>query len=319
MINEKILAPLRAIREEERSVLESGKVDLSVYTGNRGKEVSPGYFLRSGKLITVHPHMRFVRFPEHTHGYVEVVYMCSGTTTHIVNGKTIELCEGELLFLGQNARQEIMPCGEDDIAVNFIILPQFFDKSLEMMGEEESPLRKFIIDALISPDHPSYLHFKVKDVLPVQNLVENLIFTLINNTPNKRNINQITMGLLIMQLMSCTDRLVHHSKEDEMIVRLFRYIEENYKEGSLTEAARLLHYDFYRISHEIKNRTGKTYTELVQDKRLSQAAYHLKNTNISAEEISEAVGYSKKSYFYRIFTERFGTSPRKYRINEKSK
>ncbi|MBQ5798953.1 MAG: helix-turn-helix transcriptional regulator, partial [Clostridia bacterium] len=65
-----------------------------------------------------------------------------------------------------------------------------------------------------------------------------------------------------------------------------------------------VHYDFYRISHEIKNRTGKTYTELVQDKRLSQAAYLLKNTNISAEEISEAVGYSNKSYFYRIFTER---------------
>ncbi|UKI38518.1 MAG: hypothetical protein L6V93_04080 [Clostridiales bacterium] len=51
--------------------------------------------------------------------------MCKGETTHIVNGRKIVLREGELLFLGQNASQEILPASEDDIAVNFIILPDF--------------------------------------------------------------------------------------------------------------------------------------------------------------------------------------------------
>ncbi|MBQ8503078.1 MAG: helix-turn-helix domain-containing protein, partial [Clostridia bacterium] len=240
-------------------------------------------------------------------------YMCSGKTTHIVNGKEIKLNEGELLFLGQNAKQEILPASGNDIAVNFIILPQFFEKTLEMLGAEDTPIKKFLIESLFKEENPSYLHFRVSDVLPVQNLIENLLWTLISDMPNKRNINQTTMGLLFMQLLNHTDKLAYQSKEEAAILRIFKYIEDNYKNGSLTEAAKLLHYDFYWLSHEIKNQTGKTYTELVQDKRLSQAAYLLKNTKIGVEEISKAVGYENKSYFHRIFSARYGVSPKKYR------
>ena len=87
----------------------------------------------------------------------------------------------------------------------------------------------------------------------------------------------------------------------------------------ITEAAELLHYDFYWLSHEIKNRTGKTYTEHLQEKRLSQAAFLLKNTGLSVEEVALAVGYENKSYFHRIFTERFDTTPRKYRTENNIK
>ena len=120
-------------------------------------------------------------------------------------------------------------------------------------------------------------------------------------------------GLLFMQLLNHTDKLSHESREEKAIVDIFRYIEENYRDGSLTDAANLLHYDFYWLSHEIKNRTGKTYTEHLQEKRLSQAAFLLKNTSLSVEEIAIAVGYENKSYFHRIFVEKFGTTPRKYR------
>ena len=239
--------------------------------------------------------------------------MCSGQTTHIINGKRIRLREGELLFLCQNARQEILPAGENDIAINFIIQPAFFDKSLEMLGAEETPIKNFLISSLFDEEYRGYLHFKVSNVLPVQNLIENLIWTLINNVSNKRNINQSTMGLLFMQLLNHTDKLSHENREDKAIIDIFRYIEDNYRGGSLTEAAKLLHYDFFWLSHEIKNRTGKTYTEHLQEKRLSQAAFLLKNTSLSVEEISIAVGYENKSYFHRIFTEKFNTTPKKYR------
>jgi AraC-like DNA-binding protein len=121
------------------------------------------------------------------------------------------------------------------------------------------------------------------------------------------------MGLLFMQLLNHTDRLVYESREDRAIMEIFRYIEENYKNGSLTEAAELLHYDFYWLSHEIKNRTGKTYTEHLQEKRLSQAAFLLKSSSLSVEEIALAVGYENKSYFHRIFSAKYSTSPKKYR------
>lgn len=313
MINSSILEKLMPITEEESAILRGEGVDKSIYTTTGGSTVRYKKLLSDGKLISVRKHTRFARFPEHTHDYIEAVYMCRGETTHIINGKELRLREGELLILGQNARQEILPAGEGDIAINFIIQPAFFDKTLEMLGAEETPIKKFLISSLFDGDYRGYLHFKVSGVLPVQNLIENLIWTLIYNTTNKRNINQITMGLLFMQLLNHTDKLSHDSREDAAIMDILRYIDENYKDGSLTHAAELLHYDFYWLSHEIKNRTGKTYTEHLQEKRLSQSAFLLKNTTLSVEEIALAVGYENKSYFHRIFTSKFGTTPRKYR------
>lgn len=314
MIDRDILKELIPITDEEQAILDGRNiVDSSIYSENGDNVISAKKLLKDGKLITIRTHTRFIHFPEHTHDFIEVVYMCSGKTTHIINGKAIDLNEGELLFLGQNAKQEILPASGNDIAVNFIILPQFFNKTFEMLGAEETPLKKFLIESLFKEENPGYLHFRVADVLPVQNLIENLLWTLINNTSNKRNINQTTMGLLFMQLLNHTDKLVYQTKEEAAMLQIFKYIEENYQNGSLTEVAKLLHYDFYWLSHEVKNQTGKTYTELLQDKRLAQASYLLKNTKIGIDEISKAVGYENKSYFHRLFVRHLGISPKKFR------
>lgn len=316
MIRQEILDALMPVTDEERAILNGrDTVDKSIYTRGNESVIRVEKLLDNGKLIRVRTHTRFIHFPAHTHDYIEAVYMCRGETTHLINGKQIRLKQGELLFLGQGAIQEILPADEGDIAVNLIIKPSFFDKTLEMLGSEETPIKQFLLRALFERENQGYLHFKVSGVLPIENLIENLIWTLLNNTPNKRNINQTTMGLLFMQLLNHTDKLSYERSEDEAVIQLFRYMEEHYKNGSLREAAALLHRDFYWLSHEIKNRTGKTYTEHLQEKRLSQAAFLLKSTPLSVEEVAAAVGYENKSYFHRIFTKRFGTTPKKYRID----
>lgn len=315
MIDEMIIKKLSLVTDEEREILSGRRdIDKSLYMYKPENIINSRKLLSEGKLITVRPHTRFVRFPEHKHDYVEVVYMCRGKTTHIINGERVELKEGNILFLNQNSTQEIHPAGENDIAVNFIILPEFFDTTLSMLGNEETPLRRFIVNCLKSEDIPSsYLYFDVADILPIQNLIENLIWTLMNDVINKRNINQMTMGLLFLQLLNCTDRLKSQNDETDIAIRTLRYVEEHYSQGSLTELSELLHYDFSWLSREIKRQTGKTYTELVQEKRLSQAAFLLKNTDLSVCDISLKVGYENISYFHRIFLKKYDVSPKHYR------
>lgn len=314
MINKEILSRLLPVSDEEQSILDgSGSVDRSIYSAEGSSVISSKRLLSDGALIKTRVHTRFTHFPEHTHDYVEAVYMCSGETTHIINGKSLTLKEGELLFLGQGVRQEILPASLHDVAVNFIIQPSFFDKTLEMLGDEDTPIKSFILSSLFSEENTGYLHFKVAGILPIQNLIENLLWTLIYKTQSKRNINQLTMGLLFIQLLNHTDKLVYERREDRAIMELLQYIEENYKDASLSEAAERLHYDFFWLSHEIKNRTGKTYTEHLQEKRLSRAASLLKSTRLSVEEVALSVGYENKSYFHRIFSAKYGTSPKKHR------
>lgn len=308
-----ILDRLIPVTEEEKRILDGEvNIDRSIYMEGRENKISVKKLLDDGKLITVRPHTRFVHFPEHSHDYVEVIYMCRGKTTHIINGNRIELNEGELLFLTPNAKQEILPASKDDVAVNFIILPQFFENAFQMIGNEQTPLHSFIIDVLSGEKSTKYMHFKVSDVLPVQNLIENLIWTLIYGAANKRNINQSTMGLLMLHLLNHTDR-VESEREDNIVLSVLRYVETNYKSGSLSELAELIHYDFTWLSREIKARTGKNYTDLVQEKRLSQAKFLLKNTKMKISDIANETGYDNVSYFHRIFRNECGMSPKKYR------
>lgn len=314
-LNPKILDSLKPITEEERAILEGRKtIDRDLYMQGQGNTINAKKLLAAGKLITIRPHTRFIHFPEHTHDYVEVVYMCSGETTHIVNGKQIRLEQGDLLFLSQNATHEVYKAREGDIAVNFIVLPDFFATSLAAVGEEETPLRRFLVDCLCCQNTgPGYLYFNVSEEVPIQNLVENLLWTLIRETPNKRKMSQMTMALLFMQLMGHTETLITESQDEAAIIRVLRYLESNYVSGSLTELAQLLHYDISWLSRDIKRKTGKTYTQLIQEKRLAQAAFLLKNTDRNVADISFTVGYENISYFHRIFSAAYGKSPKHYR------
>lgn len=317
-MNLELLEQLQKITPEEQEILNGrSEVNEDIYVQSTEHVFDSRKLLDASKLITVRPHTRFIHFPKHTHNYVEVIYMCSGQTRHLINGVEVILRQGELLFLSQKATQEIDAAGENDIGVNFIILPEFFDQSLKMMGEEQSPLRDFIIGCLRGEgeNNIGFLHFKVADVLPIQNLVENLIWTLIHNQPNKRSINQITMGILFLQLLNHTDKVVtgKGQTEEDAVLKILRYVEEHYKDGELTDLAQNLHYDLYWLSRMIKKRTGRTYTELVQQKRMQQAAFLLRSTDMAVSDVGNAVGYDNLSYFHKIFRSEYGMSPKKFR------
>ena len=313
-MNPMVVDRLSVITDEERAILNGRKsIDRYIYMDGSRDVISGEKLLEKGKLIAIRPHTRFIAFPEHTHDYVEMVYMCQGETRHTVNGKAITLHQGELLMLGQNAHQSIEAAGEKDIAVNFIVRPAFFSGTLSFLGEEETPLRRFVVSCLTGENEAGYLLFRVAELLPVQNLIENLLFTLLEDMPNKRGILQMTMGLLFAQLMNHTEALQFETQEQNAVISVLRYLEENYRDGSLTEIAGRLHYELPSLSRLIRQKTGRNYTELLQEKRLSQAAWLLRNTDKNVDEIANAVGYENLSYFHRLFAARFGLTPKKYR------
>jgi AraC-type DNA-binding domain-containing proteins len=318
-----LLKELSVITEEERRILAGDNhIDSNLYTEKKELIVDCEKLLQKGKLIQVRPHTRFVHFPKHRHNYIEVIYMCKGTTTHILDGTEVVLEEGDLLFLNQSAVQEILPAGDEDIAVNFIILPEFFNTAFSMMGAEENTLKEFLVDSLCKKKgSTSYLYFHVADILPIQNLVENMVWTVFYDISNKRSSNQVTMGLLLLHLLNHMDRMEigDNAYDRELVGHVLSYIEENYSNGSLLELADLMKYDIYWLSREIKKRAGKTYKELLQMKRMNQALYLLSYSTMPIIDIIKSVGYDNTSYFYRKFRERYGISPKEYREEHKNK
>ena len=85
-MHQELIRELSVITEEERRILEGRKeIDQQIYTEKKDMVIDSKKLLQKGKLIQVRPHTRFVHFPKHTHNYIEMIYMCQGSTTHILN------------------------------------------------------------------------------------------------------------------------------------------------------------------------------------------------------------------------------------------
>ncbi|WMJ88671.1 AraC family transcriptional regulator [Anaerocolumna sp. MB42-C2] len=318
-MNIDLLHILEKITKEEELILSGrNSVVKNLYTSKKDFIIDSKKMLEKGKLIDVRTHTRFTHFPKHKHNFVEIIYMCKGSTTHIINDiNQVILEEGDLLFLNQNAFQEILPAGEKDIAINFIVLPEFFDVAFSMLNGENM-LKDFIVDSLRQDTGTSsYLHFKVANILPIQNLIENMIWSLLNKQPNNHKINQTTMGLLFLQLLNYTDKIEQPGNDpydNYLTLSVLRYIEENYREARLTKLAEDLNQSVYSLSKLIKRNTGHTYKELLQMKRFNKAVELLTNTKLSISDIIAVVGYDNTSYFHRVFKKKYQMTPKQFRM-----
>lgn len=278
-------------------------------------------YLKAGRLITVHQHEQLTESPEHRHNYIEIMYVKKGTFTHCIEGKEIVMNQGDMLLMNQYVKHSIKKTGRDDVGINFIALPEFFDIPLKMLGGN-NVLAEFLINTLRQQHQESnYLLFSLGSDRGIENLVENMIESALNQDRNYDIFNQYSMGLVFLYLMNHIEHLTtNFSKDakDVMVQSVLNYIDTYYKTANLTKIAEDFFQSVSGLSKLIKQKTGCTFQELLHQKRFEKAIAFLMETDLSIEEVVRAVGYENQSYFYRQFKERYGMTPRDYRVKYKS-
>lgn len=317
-MRKEILDYLSRITEEEQAILDGRRqVQKNLYGEETEFVVDSRKFLEEGRLITIRPHTRFAYFPSHRHNYIEMLYVVQGQITTILNGRD-RLCmrAGDLLFLNQHARHEILPAGRDDIAVNFIILPEFFRYPIGMM-DRENLLMDFLIRSLSEESlSDNFLYLQTGDILPVGNLLESMIWTLVDHTAGTGTVLQVSMGLIFLYLSRYADLINQSgpaSDEQRLLLYTLDYIEHHYQDASMAEVVDSTGFPAYTISRLLKKNTGCNFKELLQKRKLQQAAYLLEHSTLPIELILMQIGYENSSYFFRKFREQYGCTPRAYR------
>ncbi|NDV58150.1 two-component regulator propeller domain-containing protein [Bacteroides sp. 519] len=111
-----------------------------------------------------------------------------------------------------------------------------------------------------------------------------------------------------------------HVEEQEFIDKLLRCIEQNLSNPGLS--AELLSTNMgvsvrqlYRKSRDI---TSKTPSELIKEQRLSTVERLLITSNLSVDEIMHKTGFHNRGHFFKVFAQRFGTTPKNYRDTKKN-
>lgn len=311
---------LLAITPEEQSILEGGGIDLGRYNRSGKAVMDPGTLLPDGRLFGIRPHTRFTDFPPHTHNYVEMVYQIQGTSVHhIESAPALALSAGQLLLLGRGSTHSIDRCGAEDLAVNFILIPQFFDNAAMSIAQDNA-LSAFLTGNLQkSPTAQSYLLFDISHVVPVENLLENLVASELDGGSLK--LQQLTLELLLGHLSQLSDQLVIQSQQDReqaMVMELLTLLDRD-RHCTLQQLAERFGISDSYLSRIIRRRTGCTFTQLLHTARFTRAAALLRDTQLSVTDIAASVGYDNTSFFYRQFTQRYHCTPKEYRQKAQGK
>lgn len=320
-MDKKLFENLLKLTPEEKVYLDrKGIVKKDIYTTDRDFEIDREMFLESGKMITVRSHSRFTDFPEHGHNFIEIMYVYSGSITHCIEGKDLVMEKGDILLMNPFVRHSVKRAEYEDIGINFIALPEFFDLPMQML-DQNNVLAEFLIGTLRRNTMiPQYLLFKLKDETEIDNLMENMIRSLFYKRSDEDIINQYSMGLVFLYLLQHVEYLSGNSSQGykEVITQtVLNYLEHNYRSASLTKISEDCHRSVSSLSKIIRQCTGYTFQELLQRKRFQKAIILLVDSDLSVEEISLAVGYENQSYFHRQFLKRYNMTPKTYRIEHR--
>jgi AraC-like DNA-binding protein len=95
--------------------------------------------------------------------------------------------------------------------------------------------------------------------------------------------------------------------------QILRYLSENYATATLASTAAHFHYHPNYFSGLFRKLINCEFSKKLQQIRLERARYLLSTTDLSVEQVRAAVGFSEKSYFYRIFRTKYHITPAAFR------
>lgn len=315
-----ILQKLRVPDKEEVIALNYAKQNNNIpFRKDLAQVLQASTLLKEGTIL-IKKHPRFCSISKHGHNYLEISYVLSGSVTQIIDNSKVTLKKGELIFISRNSIHEFLPCNEDDIMINFIILPAFFDFIFPFI-DKNGNIKKFLINLLSNKDESNSIIFRLSDCVQVQNIIENILISFDEKPEVNNNLLRYYFLLLIYELLKHTDRAEETKSSNYDSVLLFKtynYIENNYSSATLTAFANSLNEDYNYISKKIKKLTGLPFQKILENERIRVAKSLLASTDINIMDIAYHVGYSNQTFFYELFKKATGQTPSNYRLQNKN-
>lgn len=124
----------------------------------------------------------------------------------------------------------------------------------------------------------------------------------------RRQIQDLCDGCLV--ICNHVDEL-KQSHNQRLQTSILQWLGENYRlpELNLAMIAEQFHISKKYVSQFLKDQTGKSYNEYVEELRLTHAMELLRQSSLSMTEISVQCGFASQNTFYKAFRRRFDISP----------
>jgi len=120
------------------------------------------------------------------------------------------------------------------------------------------------------------------------------------------------------ELSSRSYHLYAQNYDSKRIEKAYSFVQDNYNKNiKLADVANIVGMTEVSFSRFLKQKTGRTFIDFLNEIKLGYAMRMLVNTNKSVEDICLSCGFNNLSNFYRIFRKRKGCTPNEFRDNYK--
>ncbi|MBE6637648.1 MAG: helix-turn-helix domain-containing protein [Ruminococcaceae bacterium] len=249
----------------------------------------------------------------HTHDFLEITYIFKGHSIQVVDGVEYPVKAGDALFINYGSTHAIEAVG-DLIYADIIIKPEYISESLK--GVENAfallELDGFKEFAKIVDRNDRMMHFSE----PQRKQIEGLIMLAQAEQDAERPGKELMLRSVFNALLTLVFRkmALPMRKESGIGAELLEYIKLHCVEPlTMEEIARTNYYNPAYFSRLFKKQTGYTFTEYLTACRIDLACRLLKETELKVSDIAAESGFSDRTKFYKVFSEKMGMTPKHYR------
>lgn len=245
----------------------------------------------------------------HYHPEIEICFTRESSGKRFVGNQISDYQIGDLVMFGSNlphgfttdmrCAQVVIQMTEDFLGTDFIQKPEL--RQVQSLFERAKQGLEFGVEVKKKAKKA------IKKMMNEQGFAQMIhLFDLLNLLANTKDVNPICSEEYSLDL---------NATSLSRLKIVYDYIVVNYqKEVRIKEVAKLINLTEAAFFKFIKKHTKKTYTQIINEFRISHASKLLMNTDLSIAEICFECGYNNISYFNRKFKSVMGKTPSDFRI-----
>lgn len=291
---------------------ESGMIEeLEEFANNPNREIAALVCQNTSVLLT------------YSAPYIRIIYVLSGKISLYLDNKKSIYQEGSLILANKWTKIDYQELSDETVIIGFYFKPEYFDDSLLSQIIEEPMLYRFFVES-IEKDSEQISHFCIYQFAILEDTHFYALLLLKQVVKMCYFNNKVTKAAFILLIVE----LSHHSEEylilkdsnissSVLIKEILSYIENNIRTASLEELSTKFYFHPNYLSSLIKHQTGLSYSTWLTTYRIKHAKNYLTQTNLSIQEILRKIGYSDKTYFFKLFKTQVGMTPGEYRKQNK--
>lgn len=247
---------------------------------------------------------------------IRCLYITHGHGNLLLNGESIAVEQNTLLLVNQYTQVELTNLQQCEF-IFVAVKTEYFDAPAIVNLLNADNLKQFYFPKDTSTPVPYYNLYILADYLTIGILVYLLLQQILKMPDAYDKSTYMAFVLLINELNTrhpdFKSTATDINLQNELAADILAYTKQHLIDYSLETVARHFHLSPNYLSHLISSATGQTLSNHVREFRLTLARQLLQYSKISIDEVITQLGYSDKTYFYKIFKTETQMTPLQYR------